>query len=99
MRMLRLLLLSVFLPVSAFAQDAQTLADIRAEIGRLQADFNSLKAELVASGSASAGTAGGDALQRMDAIEAELVRLTAKTEQVELKLNVWSRTERTGSAT
>jgi len=87
MRVLRLLLLTAFLPVSAFAQDAQTLADIRAEIGRLQADFNSLKAELVASGASSAGTAGGDALQRMDAIEAELVRLTAKTEQVELKLN------------
>lgn len=87
MRMLRLLLLTAFLPVSAFAQDAQTLADIRAEIGRLQADFNSLKAELVASGTSSAGSAGGDALQRMDALEAELVRLTAKTEQVELKLN------------
>ncbi len=83
----RLVLVAVFLPVAAFAQDAQTLADIRAEIARLQADFNSLKSELVTTGAAATGAAGGDALQRMDAIEAALTRLTAKTEEVELKLN------------
>lgn len=87
MRMLRLVLVMAFLPMASFAQDAQTLADIRAEIAQLQADFNSLKSELVNSGAAATGVAGGDALQRMDAIEAELVRLTAKTEEVELKLN------------
>jgi len=87
MRMLRLLVLAAFLPVSAFAQDAQTLADIRAEIAALQAEFNSLKSELVSTGAASTGAAGGDALQRMDALEAALTRLTAKTEEVELKLN------------
>jgi tol-pal system protein YbgF len=87
MRMIRLFLVMVFLPVAAFAQDAQTLADIRAQISQLQADFNSLKAELVSSGAASTGAAGGDALQRMDAIEAALTRLTAKTEEVELKVN------------
>lgn len=85
--MLRLLVLTAFLPVASFAQDAQTLADIRAEIARLQADFNSLKSELVASGAAATGAGGGDALQRMDAIEAALMRLTAKTEEVELKVN------------
>jgi tol-pal system protein YbgF len=87
MRMLRLVLVMAFLPMASFAQDAQTLADIRAQIAQLQADFNSLKSELVNSGAAATGVAGGDALQRMDAIEAELVRLTAKTEEVELKLN------------
>ena len=87
MRMLRLALVMACLPLTGFAQDAQTLADIRAEISQLQADFNSLKSELVNSGAAATGVAGGDALQRMDAIEAELVRLTAKTEEVELKLN------------
>lgn len=87
MRMIRLFLVMVFLPVATFAQDAQTLADIRAQISQLQADFNSLKAELVSSGAASTGAAGGDALQRMDAIEAALTRLTAKTEEVELKVN------------
>ena len=87
MRGLRLLALAAFLPAAGFAQDAQTLADIRAEIGALQAEFNSLKSELVTSGAATTGVAGGDALQRMDAIEAALMRLTAKTEEVELKVN------------
>ncbi|GLS85626.1 tol-pal system protein YbgF [Cypionkella aquatica] len=72
----------------AFAQDkAQTLADLQTELGRLSADFNGLKAELVQSGAASSGAAGGDALQRMDAIEAALTRITAKTEEIELKVN------------
>jgi tol-pal system protein YbgF len=76
------------LPVLGQAQDrTQTLADIRAELGALAAEFNALKAELVSSGAAATGAAGGDALQRMDTIEAELARLTARTEEVELKLN------------
>ena len=81
------LCLSLF-ALPANAQDkAQTLADIKAELSVLMADFNTLKAELVQTGAASAGVAGGDALQRLDAIEAELMRLAAKTEQVELKLS------------
>ncbi len=87
MRMLRLFVALIFLPVAASAQDAQTLADIRAQISQLQAEFNSLKSELVSTGAAASGVAGGDALQRMDAIEAALMRLTAKTEEVELKVN------------
>lgn len=87
MRGLRLLALAAFFPVAGFAQDAQTLADIRAEIAALQAEFNALKSELVSTGAAATGVAGGDALQRMDAIEAALMRLTGKTEEVELKLN------------
>lgn len=78
----------MLLAFPAAAQDkAQTLADIKAELGQLMAEFNSLKAELVSSGAASTGIAGGDALQRMDAIEAELMRLTSKAEEIELKLN------------
>ena len=76
------------LPFPALAQDkAQTLADLQAELAKLSADFNGLKAELVQSGAASNGSAGGDALQRMDAIEAALTRITAKTEEIELKVN------------
>lgn len=76
------------LAVPAMAQDrAQTLADIKLELSALMAEFNALKQELVTSGATTDGTAGGDALQRLDAIEAELVRLTAKTEEVELKVN------------
>ncbi len=88
MRMLRLIAVVLMLPVGAMAQDrGETLADIRAELAALAAEFNALKAELVSTGAASTGAAGGDALQRMDTIEAELSRLTARTEQVELKLN------------
>lgn len=88
MRRLGLSLALCLLPVLGHAQDkAQTLADIRNELGTLAAEFNALKAELVSSGAASTGAAGGDALQRMDTIEAELARLTARTEEVELKLN------------
>ncbi|MES2914235.1 MAG: tol-pal system protein YbgF [Pseudomonadota bacterium] len=88
MRRLGLTFALCLLPVLGQAQDrAQTLADIRTELGALAAEFNALKAELVSSGAAATGAAGGDALQRMDTIEAELVRLTARTEAVELKLN------------
>ena len=63
-------------PMAALAQvSPQTLADVRAELDQLAADFNALKSELVASGN-TASIGGGDALQRMDAIEAELAQLT-----------------------
>lgn len=70
------------------AQDrAQTLADIKAELAQLSAQFDSLKSELITTGAATSGAAGGDALQRLDAIEAALARLTAQTEAVEQKVN------------
>lgn len=76
------------MPVLGHAQDRlETLTDIRVELAALAAEFNALKAELVASGAATNGTAGGDALTRMDTIEAELARLTSRTEEIELKLN------------
>ena len=82
-----LVLCAVLLSGPALAQDrAQTLADIRGELTALMAEFNALKAELVTSGAAQTGAAGGDALQRMDAIEAELTRLTSKTEEIEIRL-------------
>ena len=88
MRRLGLSLILCVLPVLGHAQDRlETLADIRVELAALAAEFNALKAELVASGAATNGAAGGDALTRMDTIEAELARLTARTEEVELKLN------------
>jgi tol-pal system protein YbgF len=75
------------LSAGAFAQDrAQSLADIKAELAQLMAQFNGLKDELIASGAAANANAGGDALQRMDTMEAELARLTAQTEAIEIKL-------------
>lgn len=85
MRRLRLLLPLLALPLAA-PVGAETLADIRVELGQLAADFNALKAELTTTGS-MASVGGGDALQRMDAIEAELARLTARAEEIELRLN------------
>ena len=83
-----MLLAAVALGQPALAQDrAQTLADIKAELSALMAEFSALKQELVSTGAATSGAAGGDALQRLDTIEAELVRLTSKTEEVELKVN------------
>jgi tol-pal system protein YbgF len=87
--MLRLgVMLFVLLSGPAFAQDrAQTLADIRAELAGLAAEFNTLKAELVQTGASGSGAAGGSALERMDAMEAELARLTSRAEAIELRLN------------
>ncbi|PTX47970.1 tol-pal system protein YbgF [Gemmobacter caeni] len=73
---------------SAIAQDrAQSLADIKAELAALNAEFTGLKQELITTGAIQNGAAGGNALQRLDSIEAALTRLTAQTEQVELKVN------------
>ena len=88
LRRLILTLVLAALPLGAGAQDrSQTLADLKRELTLLMADFNALKGELITSGAAATGAAGGDALQRLDAIEAALVRLTAQTEAVELKVN------------
>lgn len=82
------MLLTVALAAPVTAQDrAQTLADIKAELGQLSAEFNALKAELVSTGAVASGSAGGSALQRMDAMEAALSRLTAKAEEVELRVS------------
>jgi tol-pal system protein YbgF len=72
-----------------FAQDrAQSLADIRAELGVLATDIQSLRSELVGGGAGGLQAAGGaTALERMDAMEAELVRLTARTEALQNDLH------------
>lgn len=87
--MLRWLVLSAaFLATPAVAQDkAQTLADLKIELGQLMAEFNALKAETVSSGATGGSFGSGDALQRLDAIEAELMRVTSLAEGIELKLN------------
>ena len=88
--MRRLLLIAALLLTgagAACAQDkTQTLADIKAELSALMSQFTALKAELVTNGAMTSAAGGGDALQRMDALEAELTRLTSSTEAVELKV-------------
>lgn len=68
-------------PAAAPAQDAGTLADIRAELSALAAEMRALRSELVAGGAPALQAAGGEgALARMDAMESALTRLTAQTE-------------------
>lgn len=68
------------------AQDKQTLADIRQELTVLYVEIQKLKREMSTSGGASA-PAGGSVLDRVNAIESELSRLTAKTEELQLRLD------------
>jgi tol-pal system protein YbgF len=82
-----LCLLPLSLAAQARAQDrAQTLADLRAEVATLAAEVSGLKRELVTTGAVQTGVAGGSALERMDAMEAALAQLTAKTEALELRV-------------
>ena len=85
------LLTAVLLLPAAFAvaQDrAQTLADVRAELSALAADLQALRSELVQGGASALQAAGGaSALDRMNAMEAALSRLTAQTEKVQNHVN------------
>jgi tol-pal system protein YbgF len=74
--------MALALPVAAQDQ-AQTLADIRAELQVLAGSLQGLRAELVAGGQPALQAAGGaGALDRMNALEAALTRLTARTEEI-----------------
>lgn len=86
--MRKLLVLALVLaPWAAGAQDrAETLADIRLQIGQLGAELASLRAELLSTG-AVAQFGGADLLQRMETLELELARLTGRTEDLELRVN------------
>lgn len=72
----------------AAAQDAQTLADIRAELSQLSSDLQSLRAQLVTSGPAGFAAVGGDsAIDRMNAMEARLAQLTGQTERLQNRID------------
>lgn len=78
----------VLVPIQAPAQaDDQTLADIRQELSVLFVELQRLKRELSTTGSPSVPIGGGAPLERLDAIEVEMQRLTAKTERLEFRLN------------
>lgn len=72
----------------AAAQDRQeTLADIRQQLSTLYVDIQNLKRELSTTGASGAATAGTVPLDRVNAIESELRRLTNKTEEMEHRIN------------
>lgn len=87
--MLRIALaLGLILSGPALGQDReQTLADIRQQLTVLHVEVQNLRRELSTTGSAQTGLAGGSVLDRVSAAEAELSRLTAKTEELENRIN------------
>ncbi len=85
-RRLSLVIAICLMAPAAIAQD-QTLADIRQQLSILYVDIQRLRTELSTTGGASAATAGNTPLERLDAIEAELQRLTSKTEELEFRVN------------
>ncbi|PIV73038.1 MAG: tol-pal system protein YbgF [Rhodobacteraceae bacterium CG17_big_fil_post_rev_8_21_14_2_50_65_11] len=88
--MWRALILACLLAVPAQiapAQDrAQTLADIRQELSVLWVEIQRLRTELSTTGSPT-GVPGGGTIDRVDAIEGELRRLTSATEDLQLRVD------------
>ena len=81
-----LLTLALALPAGAQSRD-ETLADIRQELSALYVEVLRLKQELNTTGLPTTSVGGNTPLERIDAIEQELQRLTAKTEELEFLIN------------
>lgn len=84
---LALAALVAFGPGRLVAQDAQTLADIRQELTVLHVEVQRLRRELSTTGAANVTLTGASVLERVAAIEAELQRLTAQTEQLDHRID------------
>jgi tol-pal system protein YbgF len=74
----------VFVPIAGQAQE--TLADIRQDMSVLSVELQRLKRELSTTGGSSVTLPSG-VLDRLDAIESELQRMTAKTEELEFRVS------------
>ncbi|UWR27275.1 tol-pal system protein YbgF [Sulfitobacter sp. S223] len=74
-------------PMGAAAQDAQTLADIRQELTVLNVEMTKLKRELSTTGTAGGAQLPASVLDRVNAMESELSRVTSKTEELEFRIN------------
>ena len=79
---MRWFLAALLLSAAAPAAAQETLADIRQDLVILNVEVQKLRRELSTTGGAGTNLSGTDILTRVDAIEAELARLTAKTEEV-----------------
>ena len=78
-----LIALAGVLPRAAMAQQSETLADIRQQLSVLYVEIQTLKRELSTTGSPEGLNTAGTTLERIDAIEAQLQRLTGRTEQLD----------------
>ena len=87
MRRLLITTALLVLPLGALAQDDQTLADVRQELNVLFVEVQKLQRELSTTGGSALQTGGGSVLERVSAMESELQRLTAKTEELENRIN------------
>jgi tol-pal system protein YbgF len=89
MRLKVLGLIGLLMASPAVAQGVpdETLADIRQQLSLLYVDIQRLRTELSTTGGLSVGTVGNTPLDRLNAIEAELQRLTSKTEELEFRVN------------
>lgn len=74
-------------PGLATAQSQETLADVRQELTILNVEVQKLRRELSTTGAPSVAVAGDSVLERVAAMESELQRLTAKTEELENRIN------------
>lgn len=82
------LLCALAAPAAGLAQGQdKTLADIRQELSVLYGDIQSLRGELNTTGAAPQAVGGNSALERLNAIEAQLQGLTSKTEELEFRIN------------
>lgn len=80
--------MTLALAAPAFAQDKQTLADIRKDIDKLSQQLQDLRGQLMSSGGSSIQAAGGaSALQRMNTMESQLSQLTSATEAMQNRIN------------
>ncbi|MFC0811175.1 tol-pal system protein [Paracoccus panacisoli] len=72
----------------AVAAEGRTLADLRADLKALAAELKALRAELNTSGAAGFQAAGGDsAIDRMNAMERDLARLTGEAERLRKRID------------
>lgn len=79
-------LLGTVSPLSVAAQSSETLADVRQQLSVLYVEVQRLKRELSTTGAPQGSVSGGSALARLDGIEAQLQRLTGKTEELEFRI-------------
>ncbi len=80
------LVLALTLGGQAQAERDETLADIRQQLSVLFVEMQRLNRELSTTGSASGTSGGSTMLDRVNAMESELQRLIAKTEQLEFRI-------------
>lgn len=87
MRLIAVLLVGLaVMPRFAVAQDAETLADIRQQLTVLYVEIQNLKREMSTTGAPSGVDTSGTTLNRVNAIETELSRLTGRMERLEQRV-------------